>query len=116
MHFYQLRHVAEVGDYGHLQAISAKREADRIGGIVGNRERVNVNIANREVLASVNRFDATETLFKAVGKNSFQGVKCGLGDVERRFPQAKHLRKSVAMIGVLVGDQDSVKLIEGDFG
>ena len=58
MHFDQLRHVAEVGDDGHLQAISAKREADRIGGIVRNRERVDINIANREVLAGMNRFDA----------------------------------------------------------
>jgi len=116
MHFDQFGHVAEVSDDGHLHAIGAKGEANGIGGVVRNRKRMDVNIANREVLAGVNRFDAAQPFFKPVRKNALQRVKCGLCDIERCFPETKHLRKPVAVIRVLVSDENSVQLIEGDFG
>jgi hypothetical protein len=37
------------------------------------------------------------------------------GDVERGLVQAEHLRKAVAVVGMFVGDENSVDLIESNF-
>ena len=44
-----------------------------------------------------------------------QSVHSGLCDEERRFPQAEHLREAVAVVGVLVGDQDPVDVLDSSF-
>ena len=67
MHFDQFGHVAQVGDDGHFRAIRTECEADRVGGVMGNREGVDLNIADGEALASVNGFHATQTLGKSIG-------------------------------------------------
>ena len=114
MYFDQFGHVAEIGDDGHLEATSAKREANRICGIVRNGKGMHVNIANGEMLPGMHGFDATQTLFEAIGKNLLQRIKGWLGHVERGFVKSEHLGKAVAVIGMLVGDENPVELIESD--
>jgi len=115
MHFHQLRHVAEIRNDGHLCAIRSERKTNGIGGVVRNRKRVNVDIANREVLARLDGFDSPEPLAKRLREDALHRIHGRLGDVQRRFPNAKHLRQSVAMIGVFVSDEDAVNVLDGSF-
>jgi len=112
MYFHEFRHIAEVGDDGHFDASSAKRESNRISGIVRNGEGVKVNIADGEMLPGMNGFDAAQTLFQAIGKNAFQRIEGRLSNVKRGFIETQHLRQAVAVIGMLVGDENSVELID----
>ncbi len=115
MHFYQLRHVTEVGDDRHFRAIRTKREPDGICRIVRYRKRVNINVANAEMLPRVNGFHAVEPLAKSFWKNALHHAHSRLGNVERRLPQTKHLRQAVAMIGVFVSDEDAVEMFDRFF-
>ena len=45
--------IAEIGADGDLGAVGAECESDRVGGIVGDGERVDVDVADRETLASL---------------------------------------------------------------
>ena len=65
MNFHKFWHVAEVGNERHLRAVGAKREADRIGGIVRNLESMNIDIADRKVLARLNGFQARRAAYRA---------------------------------------------------
>ena len=115
MHFDELRHVTKVSDERHLCAIGAKREADGIGGVVGNLKRVHINIANREMLPGLNGFHAAQTLRKPIGQGAVQRVHRWLSDVKGRFPQAQHLRKTVAVVEVFVSDKDAVNVVDTKF-
>ena len=115
VNFYQFRKIAEVRDDGHFDAGGAKSEADRIGSVMRNRERVYVYIADSEMSAGMNRFNAAQALFQTIGQHTLQRVESLFGDVERSFVQAQHLRKAVAVIGMFVGDENSVDLIESNF-
>ncbi len=68
MVFHKFGHVAEIGDHGHLDATRAKREAQRIGGIVRNRKGRDFNIANAERAARLNEIDTREPLGMRLGK------------------------------------------------
>src|SRR5580658_2644353 len=72
VNFDELGHVAEVGDERHLRAVRAKREADGIGSVMRNLKRVDIDIANREMLASLNRLHSTQTLPEPVGQRTVQ--------------------------------------------
>jgi hypothetical protein len=63
-------------------------------------------------LAGLDGFDTAEALAEGVGKNALEGVHGGLGNIERRFPEAEDLREAVAVIGVLVGDENGVEAID----
>ena len=52
---------------------------------------------------------------KVSGKQRRSDSECGLGDVQRRFPQCQHLRQSVAVIGVFVSDENPVEVVDGHF-
>jgi len=105
--------IAEIGADGDFGAPGAEREANGIGSIVRNGEGVDVDIADREMLAGFDGFDCFETLLERFGKNALEGVHSGLGYEQwRRFPDAQDLREAVAVIGVLVGDEDGVELID----
>lgn len=114
MDFDELGEIAEVGDDGHFYAVGAESEADGIGGIVGDGEGVNVDIADGEMSASINGFDATQTFFEAIGERALKCVEGLFGDIERRFIHAQHLGETVAVIGMFVSDEDAVNLIERD--
>jgi len=112
MDFDEFGHVAEIGADGGFAAIGAKGEADGVGGVVGNGKGVNVNITNHEALAGLNGLHTAQAFAKGVGKNALESGHGGFGDVERSFPEAENLREAVAMIGMLVGDEDSVEMID----
>src|SRR5258705_334479 len=115
MYLDELGHVAEVGDDSHLCAIRTEREPDRIGSVVRNRESVHFDISDSEMLARLNRFDALEPLAKRLRENALHRVHGRLRDIERRLPQTEHLRQAVAMIGVFVGNEDAVDVLDGSF-
>ena len=104
--------VAKIRADGNFCAVGAEGESDRVGRIVRNGERVHVDIADGEALAGLNGLNATEALAEGVGKDALKGFHRGLGDVERWLPESEDLREAVAMIGVLVGDEDCVEAID----
>ena len=115
MDFDELRHVAEVGDDGELGAVGAEGEGDGVGGIMRNGEGVDVDVANSEALAGLNGFKAVEAFAERVRKNLIHRVHSGLGNIERSLPESEHLWQTVAVVGVLVGDEDAVELVDGLF-
>jgi hypothetical protein len=62
-------------------------------------------------LAGLDGLDAAEALAEGVGQGALEGFHGGLGDIERRFPEAEDLGEAVAMVSVLVGDEDRVEAI-----
>jgi len=110
-----IRQVAEIGADGDFGPIGAEGESDRVGGVVWDGESVNIDVANGEALAGLDRFDTAESLAEGVGQDALQRVHSGFGDVERCFPEAKNLREAVAVIGVFVGDENRVKAINVAF-
>jgi len=104
--------VAEIGADGDFGAVGAEGEADGVGSVVRDGECVDVYIADGEALAGLDRFDAAEALAKGVGEDALQGFHRGLGDVEGRFPEAEDLREAIAVVGVLVGDEDRIEVVD----
>jgi hypothetical protein len=115
MDFDELRHAAEIGDEGHLYAISLECESDGVGGIMRNAEGVDVDITDGEALTGVNGFEASKALAERVRKNLIHRVHGGFSNEERSFPKGQHLRQSAAVVGVLVGDEDAVEMIDSLF-
>ncbi len=113
--FDKFRHVAEVGADGNLGAVGAKSETDGIDGVVRDGEGVDVDIADTKALAGLNGFNAAEALAEGLGENALKNAHGGLGDVKRTLPETEDLRETIAMIGVLVGDEDGVEMIEVGF-
>jgi hypothetical protein len=73
------------------------------------------NIANGKTLASVNGLDTAQALAQRVRERAVERVHGRLGDVQRRFPQAQHLRQSAAMIVVFVGNENAVEALNAFF-
>jgi hypothetical protein len=113
--FDELGHVAEVSADGHLGAVGAKGETDGIDGIVRDGESVDVDVANTKALARLNGFNATEALAEGFRENALKNAHGRFGDEKRRLPETENLRKTVAVIAVLVSDEDSVEVIEVAF-
>jgi hypothetical protein len=107
-----IRQVTEIRADGDFGAVGAKGESDGVGGVVRDSEGVDVNIADRETLSGLNGLNTTETLAEGIGQDALECVHGGLCDVKGRFPEAEDLRKAVAVVGVLVGDEDSVEAID----
>jgi hypothetical protein len=104
--------IAEIGADCNLGAVGAEGESDRVGGVVGDGERMDVDVADGEALPSLNRFDAAEALAKGVGQDALEGLHRGLGDVEWGFPEAEDLREAIAVVGVFVSDEDRVETVD----
>ncbi len=115
VNFDMIGDVAEVGADGYLGAVRAKGESDRVGGIMGNTNGMDVDITNREALAGLDGLHTTQALAKRFGKNALHGAQGGFGDVERGFPETEHLREAVTVVGVLVGDEDAVDVLDASF-
>jgi hypothetical protein len=112
MNPHMIRQVAEIGTDGDFGAVGAEGESDRVSSVMRNRERVNIDIANGEALASLDGLDTAEALPEGVGQDALEGFHGGLGDVEGWFPEAEDLGQAVAVIGVLVGDENGVEAID----
>ena len=115
MDFHEFRHVAEIGNQRHLGTLTAKRETNGVDGIVRNRESVHFNIPDHETLAGVDGFDAYNAFAERFGEAAAQRIESWLGNIQRSFPECQHLRQTVAMISVFVGDQDAVEMIDAHF-
>jgi len=115
MDFDELGHVTKIGADGDLGAVGAEGEGDGVDGVVRNGEGVDVDVTDAKALAGLNGFDAAKAFAKSFGKNAPEGAHGGLGDVERSFPEGQDLREAVAMIGVLVGDEDRIEVIKVAF-
>jgi hypothetical protein len=63
----------------------------------------------------MNGFYAYDAFAKSFGQAAAQRIKSWLGYIERGFPERQHLRQTIAMIGVFVGDKDAVEVIDGHF-
>ena len=111
MHFHEFRHVTEICANGHLRAIGAKREANRIDGVMRNREGIHINITDSKALPGLNRLDPAQALPEGFRQNTFQLGHRGFRHVQRRFPQTQHLWEAVAVVAVLVGDEDCVEMM-----
>jgi hypothetical protein len=83
--------VSEIGADGDFGAVSSECETDRVGGIVGDGEGMDVDVADGEALAGLDGFDAPEALAEGVRQNTLKGFQGGLGDIERGFPEAEDL-------------------------
>ena len=115
MDFDELRQVAEVGDDGELRAVGAEGEGDGVGGVMRNSEGVDVDVADGEALTGVDGFKAVEAFAERVRKNLIHRVHSRFSNVERSLPESEHLRQSAAVVGVLVGDEDAVEMVDGLF-
>ena len=104
--------IAEIGADGDLGAVGAESESNGVGGVVRDGERVDVDVADPETLASLDGLYAAEALAESVRQNALEGFQSGLGDVERGFPEAEDLREPVAVVGVFVGDEDCVETVD----
>ena len=115
MDFHEFGHVAKIGNQRHLGALTAKGEANGVDGIVGDRESVHFDVSDHKALAGVNGFNAYDAFAKSFGQAAAQRIERRLGNVQRSFPEGQHLRQTVAMIRVFVGDKDTVEVIDGHF-
>ena len=107
-----VRQVAKIRADGDFCAVGAEGESHGIGCIVRDGERMDVNVADGETLASLNGFDTSEAFAESVGQNALEGFHGGLGDIERRLPEAEDLGETVAVVGVFVGNEDRVEPID----
>ena len=107
----QFRHVAEVCDDGHLCAIRVERVANRLDRVVRDGKRVNLHIPDLESRPWPDEFDPLELRFWTIRIN-LQEFEIGwLREIGRALPIARELRETVAMIGMLVRDQDGVDVL-----
>jgi len=115
MDFHEFRQITQIGNEGELRAAGLERESDGIGGVVRNREGMDVDIADREFLARLNFLNGIQSFAKSVRQSFVHGVERGLGDVERSFPEAEHLREAAAVVGMFVSDENAVEVVDGPF-
>ena len=111
MEFDEFREIAEIGDDGDFGSIGAKRVADGIGGVVGNGERGNFNVADGEFFSGADVFDAVEFFrggFRQKAENFGEGA---FGEIGRGAKMAQELGASAGMVGVLVRNEDGVHAI-----
>ena len=104
-------HVTQVGDERKLDAIGAKSEADRIGGVVGNGKGVDFDIADAEALPGTDGLNATQALTERVRQRAVKRIHGRFGDVQGRLPQPQHLWQPSAMIIVFVSNENAVEAI-----
>jgi hypothetical protein len=112
MHPDMIRHVPKIGADGHLRAIGPKCESHRVNSIVRNTESVDVDIADRKALPGLNGFHPLQALAEGLWKDAMQRLHGRRGHVKRGFPESEDLRKTVAVVGVFVGDQDGVEAVK----
>lgn len=115
MNFDKLGHVAEIGNQRHLGALTAKCEADGVDGIMRNRESVHFYIANHKTLAGMYGFYARDAFAKRFWQAASQRIQSRFSNVQRSFPEGKHLRQTVAVISMFVGNKDAVEMVDGHF-
>src|SRR6185369_11583799 len=85
------RDVTEVHHSGNLHTLMSCSEAEVVDGIVWNRERMKINLADAKIFARLNLLDAIAQSFRAaawfvvgdVHLFTDVGIKCLRGDINR---------------------------------
>jgi hypothetical protein len=72
---------------------------------------MHIDIANREALAGLNRLDSPQTFPERFWQDALQRVHGRPGHEKWRLPESEDLRQAVAVIGVLVSNQDGVEAV-----
>ena len=116
MVLHQLGQVAEIGDDGDFVPVGAESEADGIDRIVGNGEGIDFDVADLKALAGADVFKALDGgflpgLFGVLGVHLHDFAMGRLGEVGRAAPVTRQLRDGGGMVGMLVGDQNSVDAV-----
>ena len=109
---HEFRQIAKVSDDGNFIAVASKRESDRIGRVVRNRERRNFDIADREAVPRMEIRNVREALVRRFGNTGHRGAMRGGRKENRGAPEAENLRQSADMIAVLVGDDDAIEAVD----
>lgn len=95
-----LGHVAEVGGDGHFEALGAEGETDGVGGVVGDGEAIDVDVADGETGAGLEEFeDGLEFAPRDGGRGEAAAVD---GDPEFLGDGGE----AGDVVGMLVGDED----------
>lgn len=111
MVFHEFGQIAEIGGHGDFRSIGTESEAQRIGGIVRNREWRDFDIADDEFLPGANVFDAREALGRAIGQDAFDFVVRGFGEINGRAPENRGLHEAADVVGMLVRENDAVECV-----
>jgi hypothetical protein len=90
---------AQVRDDRDLRAVGAERKGDWLFGVVRNVERANLNVADLELPAPLNVFDALDRgflagLFGIFGVHFHDFAVRRFGEVRGAIPLARHLREA----------------------
>jgi hypothetical protein len=101
-------HAAEIGNDRDLFSVRTESVADGVGGIVRNRECGDFDVADHEFDSRANVFDALDFGFRAIAVHFLNFAMGRRGEIRGAFPLAGHLRETVGVVAVLVGDEDAV--------
>lgn len=102
----QFCHITQVCNVSNLETFRLKRETKRIHGIVRYGKGRNLEVLEQERLASGDEF-------QAIAHNP--RINCGeclFPDVNRNLSLGKKSRNAIYMVGVLMGDDDRVEIVE----
>ena len=109
---YQFGHVTEIGHQRKLHPGGAKREAERVDGVVGNTKRRDFDIAHAKSLTGLDEFDAFEAACVPLGKKAQRfGVRLST-EIYGSVPFGKQRGETADMIGVFVRDENTVEAID----
>src|SRR5271155_5048517 len=108
MMLYKLWEIAKVGDDYNFDPIRAEAIADRVGGIVRDHKRLDIDVANLKSLARADVLHTLDLLSRTIGQHFQDFAMRGLRQIRGTLPFALHLPEAARMVAVLVGDEDAV--------
>jgi hypothetical protein len=73
---------------------------------------VHIDIPNAKTLSRLDRFHSTQPFSECVWKDPLQAAHRRFRYVQRYFPQSQHLRQSIAMIRMFVGNDDRIEPVD----
>lgn len=103
------RKVAEVGDQDDAHALSAEREGDGIGGIMGNGEGRNFDIADLEGVPGGESLDTLHPLLIGGRPLPLESIAGGGGEEDGGSDGFGEAGQASDVVAVLVSDQDGIK-------
>jgi hypothetical protein len=110
---HEFRHVAEIGNQSEFYAAGAKGEAERIDGVVWNTERRHFNIAHGKSVASLDEFNALKPP-RMFFREKTQHFRIRFrADIDRRAPSSEQRGEAANVVGMFVGDDDAVEVVNG---
>ena len=112
VNFHEFGQVAEVGDDRDFDSIRAKGEPQGVDGVVRNAEGRDFNVADDKSLPGPNVLHAVQALVRSFRQDAQHFSVRGFVQINRGAPLAQHLRERADVIGMFVGDDDTVETID----